>query len=381
MGRNRKPAKSVTAAPEVASVNIDDVPVFGVKPSAFSSIVASVVKLSPEQQDLLIEQQKMNPFVLMAVGMYGGVAQRQRVFDMLENREAGFFLELTNPTVGGQERAWKIAREYFFNNSLDYLYDKRKKEVEYATRIRENAIASGAFGDIAIAAGAENREQRIKAETDKLFLADFWHWWAGYTYTNTTRTGWAMLNMYLSQVGPNAEIPPTMDFFPNYPHLQGYIPTLNPEIVQALQKEYETQQKALEQAGVPEVITLYRGTHQPRGLPLESFSTDRSIADLFANLADFSDRRRGQGEVRTERIPRKYIFGSWQTIPNWPESEVAGKKEYMVLGTSFYNNQRQTRATSRSASPKFRDLHPEYGNIWNPDTESWVGGVRDGSWT
>ena len=183
-----------------------------------------------------------------------------------------------------------------------------------------------------------------------------------------------MLNLYLSQVGPNAEVPPTMDFFPDYPHMQGYVPELNPEIVQALQKEYETQQKALERVGVPEVVRLYRGTHQPRGLPLESFSTVKKVANQFASgEIAYSGNRGDRGEVRVEQVPRKYIFGSYKTISGWLDQY--REKEFMVLGTSCYNNerqvQRQTRASARGINGKFIDFSQNYQ--WNPDTEQWTG--------
>lgn len=367
MGRNRKPIKSITTAAEVAPVNIDNVPVFDASTRAFSNIVANVVRLSPEQQDLLIEQQKMNPFVLAAIGMYGGVNQRQRVFEMLDEPDNGFAKEISGTvsvTASGSGMPAKFfASNYFQNNSLDYLLFKAKKEgaARFEWLSKENPTMSD-----------DRKKELSKLVTDKKFTELFWRWWAGFTQGSTTRAGWGMLNLYMSQVGPNAEVPQTMDFFPNYPHLKGYVPALNPEVVQILQKEYENTQKALERAGVPEVVTLYRGTHQPRGLPLESFSEQKAIAELFANEVNFSELRVGQGEVRTEQVPRKYIFGKYSIIETWRESGVRGKKENMVLGTAFYANeqrlQRQERATGRGAGRKFDYLSPEG---FNPDTESW----------
>jgi hypothetical protein len=163
-----------------------------------------------------------------------------------------------------------------------------------------------------------------------------------------------------------------MDFFPEYPHMQGYVPVLNPKIIELLQFEYERQQKRLEQAGVPEVVTLYRGTHQPRGLSLESFSTEKKIAQQFAEgEVEYSGSRNGEGEVRKEQVPRKYIFGSWKTIRSWVDPY--REREFMVLGTSFYQNeqqvQRQGRASARGIKRKFADFNQNYQ--WNPNTEQW----------
>lgn len=335
MGRNRKPAKAVK---EILSRFIDFVadlppprlfvPKFRAEPQDFSRIVANVVRLSSEQQNELIDQQGNNPYVLAALGMYGGVEQRKRVFDMLDHSQAGL----------KDFDANHLVRVYFEGNSLDFYLHKAQKEAARKASNLSNVTP-------------EEREAAYQKFSDDYFENQFMYRWVAVGYTPpSTRTGWAMLHYYMSQVGPNAEVPPPMDFFPEYEHLKGYVPKLNPEVVQTLQRLYEKHQAILIAKGVPEVVTLYRGTHQPRGLPLESFTTIKKVAEEFAQNVPFSGPRNGQGEVRRERIPRKYIFGSWQTFRGWPEDEVLGRHEHLVMGTSFYANEQRLRRQGRASS-------------------------------
>lgn len=100
-------------------------------------------------------------------------------------------------------------------------------------------------------------------------------------------------------------------------------------------------------------MTLYRGTSQPEGLSMESFTTLEYIANLFAAKGGLSLRAFGSGQVRTEVIPRRFIMGSYNTIPGWPEKKVLGSEEYMVLGTAFYADKGITRDTPASSKSTY----------------------------
>ena len=173
------------------------------------------------------------------------------------------------------------------------------------------------------------------------FMTNFWEAWRGERFLPVTV--WAQIQQYFADVGINQQYDSPLDFYPN-----GIKPPqLNPKITATLQKYYAETQRALERMGYPEEgVTMYRGTTQPAGLGLESWTDLPEIGELFAGKVRFSGGRGNVGEVRQRQIPRNAIFGSWQTIKTWDEDLVTGKQEYIVLGTALAPAKRAP-ATSR----------------------------------
>lgn len=294
MGRNRNSQRGIsvnqrttvplTQNPLLASTELDD----------YNDIVKVISSASPRDVDELIQYQlslpvvqdwrdrsipEMNPQVLQALALY-------------------------SPTV---EQRTAVIR---------FL-----KEQEYRSRL----------GNIKAFVLRKSPDAWILDGEEK-FMEQFWNAWRGSEFL--PRSVWGQLQEYFSMVGGNRNHAAPKDFYP-----KGVTPPqLNPAIIQALQNEYERTQRLLAESGYPEDgITLYRGTTQPAGLGLESWTDLPEISEIFAHGIRFSGGdMRVKGEVRVHQVPRKAIFGSWQTIPNWDEDLVAGKHEYMVLGTSLF---------------------------------------------
>lgn len=190
------------------------------------------------------------------------------------------------------------------------------------------------------------------------FVRKFWRRWSNTFEPYTTAVGWAQIHSYFADIGPNRGKPYPPDFYDDRPVIQ-----LNPKIVDVLQREYEKGQRMLEESGYPEDgIELYRGTKQPRGLSLESFTALPSVAQMFANAGGSSGGASGAkaGDIRTEKIPRRYIMSTYAIAPEWKdkiEDEVMGKEEYMVLGTGYYADKGIVRSAPASAT-KFKIISP-----------------------
>lgn len=245
-----------------------------------------------------------NALALAAIGMDGTPEQRMRAIRLIDEH-----LDYSNP-----------AKKTLRLGSMDYLYYQ-------------------------FIAAPNPRGWREQGED--VFIEKFWTRWANYGKIDTSQQGWAQLHSYMAEIGPNKGMPYPNDFYET-----GRRPVqLNPNIVALLQREYERNQELLEKEGYPaEGMTLYRGTRQPEGLSMESFTSSKSIADYFADVGGSSSSWFApRGELRTEVVPRKYIMGSYKINRGWDETEVAGKKEYMVLGTSYYANAGITRDTAATS--------------------------------
>jgi len=107
-------------------------------------------------------------------------------------------------------------------------------------------------------------------------------------------------------------------------------PEPSPEVTATLQQMYGDTQEYYKKKKVTEV-TLYRGTigatitHQP----LESWSDDIAQARKFARKAP-----KGKGVIMKTTVRIEDVFGTYKSIPNWPEKEVIGKREFIVFGSA-----------------------------------------------
>lgn len=141
----------------------------------------------------------------------------------------------------------------------------------------------------------------------------------------------AQIQMALSQVGPNADIPKSLirSFYP-----EGITPPEpNPRYVSALQQTYDKTQAELAAQGITH-IKLYRGSPYAPGLALEPWTPQKKVASEFAK--NYS-KKPGNGKVvvRTASIPAKYFLATWQTAEGWDEDAVRGKEEHMVAGLAY----------------------------------------------
>ena len=175
----------------------------------------------------------------------------------------------------------------------------------------------------------------VESDSEEDFLNKFWTAWAT---EGQAKQGYAILHEYLDAIGPNRNHPKKHNFYERGKPLE-----LNPKIVKILQDQYDETQRLLAESGYPdEGVTLYRGTHVRKGIPMASWTDLEKIAIRFKRIHSGKnpggDKYAG-AEVRTETVPRKYIMGSWKTIKDWKkkiEPQVIGKHEFMVLESSFY---------------------------------------------
>jgi hypothetical protein len=293
-------------------------------PSAYEQIAKAISNASKSDIDGLIEEQLSRPIsanfdkaininVLRALALYApSVDQRLRIIEFVDKNGNGRLSELNG---------------FLYNKSMD----------AWALR------------------------------GEKAFIEKFWRAWSGHELL--PKSVWGQMQQYFSKIGPNTEHAAPLDFYP-----AGIKPPkLNPAIIRMLKKEYTRTQRMLKKMGYPEDgVTLYRGTTQPPGLGLESWSDLKSTGELFAGSVRFSGQYQDEGELRVQKVPRNLIFGSWNTIKGWAdtiEPNVTGKQEYMVLGTALAPEKRAP-ATSRvprnaMAGREFRERRDLYEAVLN----------------
>jgi len=161
-----------------------------------------------------------------------------------------------------------------------------------------------------------------------------------YTHTSQTTTGsdndgeqvnhsvlGAAMQTAVSQVGPNRGLNPVRNFWPD----EVKPPMPHPEIVAALQTEYESHQRRLRITFPEGYIRLYRGEKLQPGNPYEPFTTNISVAKRFSQPG---------GYVRDVYVPIESIFTS-EYSANW-STNFTGESEYLVLGTHFSANTTET---------------------------------------
>ena len=284
--------------------------------TGFEKIVLGVQALDRKQiKQILAEQEarpisgrtslekERNPLLLMAIVQYAlNPEDRDVAIDMIKNRS----------DARGSDM-WAAVKSSLLNNSLDY---------------------------------------QAKFYGKDEFLRVFWNHWAGQQINERNRFGWSNMHEALSHIGPNKDIPPTSDFWPS----NIVPPKPSPLVLRYLEEQYQETQKKLIAMGVPEEgLYLGRGTSQPRGLSMESWSTDRATPPRFAGMRLSGGRNRS--EERWGTVPRKYIMGTYQTIPTWVERSVVGKQEHMVLASAYYSKEKDknldARPRARAGRPVF----------------------------
>lgn len=153
-----------------------------------------------------------------------------------------------------------------------------------------------------------------------------------YTHTSQNTVGeysvlGAAMQTAVSQVGPNRGLTPVRNYWrtgvkPPMPH---------PEIVAALQFEYESHQQRLRITFPEGYMQLYRGEKLQPGQPYEPFSTNDIVAKRFSQPG---------GYLRDVRVPLESIFTSVYSS-NW-RTNFDDEVEYLVLGTHFSANTTET---------------------------------------
>jgi len=143
----------------------------------------------------------------------------------------------------------------------------------------------------------------------------------------------AQLQMAISQVGPNRDVPrnEVRSFYPD-----GITPPEPQQrYVTAFQQTYDKTQTELAERGITE-ITLHRGSKYKPGIALEPWTPQKSVSNEFAK---HYNKTREYNEpkvvVRSAKIPARYILATWQTAEGWDEESVRGKKEHMVAGLAY----------------------------------------------
>jgi hypothetical protein len=217
---------------------------------------------------------------------------------------------------------------------------------------QSDAPNSGLWGAVKRQLEFNSLDYQAKYLGKTKFLKLFWDHWSGKQINQRNRFGWSNMHEALSYVGPNKDIPPTSDFWP----ADIIPPKPSPLVLKYLEAQYQETQKKLIAMGVPEEgLYLGRGTSQPRGLSMESWSTDRMTPPRFSRMRLSGGRN--SGEERWGTVPRKYIMGTYKTIPTWQEHTVVGKQEHMVLASAYYA---KTKGKNLDARPRARAGRPGF---------------------
>ena len=111
----------------------------------------------------------------------------------------------------------------------------------------------------------------------------------------------------------------------------------NPKLARIMQKAYEKQQKLYEILNL-QSMKLYRG-HKPgsppKGIPIESWSIDKSVAVRFSERYNPLTGKVDVGEVSEDDIDSKYFISDFTTRPS---VFLAHELEYMIFGWAYWND-------------------------------------------
>jgi hypothetical protein len=324
----------------------ENVPVFSnnANYANYADVAKLISNMTEAQRDDVLKNQSDNPVVLSAIGLYGDVAQREAAIQLLEERIAGFKKERDNLFASFMELK-KDLEEQAKNNPNAEPQDFNKNPVFLALMEREKEISE-------LEAGYAESYKRVNYNSwdkfAKVSEAEFRQafaqmWYVGGVYGQglsvsggLKNPGWAMMHQYLSQVGPNAEVPYKNDFWAD-----GIKPPpLNPKVLAMFQRMYEDTQKEL--ANEPDTIKLWRNTAQPYGLAAESWA-DRDIGWIMP----YSGANR-QFEKRVVEIPKKYVILTHKTAEKVTGRMIENaESEYTVLGSAALYNSNPTEYENR----------------------------------
>jgi hypothetical protein len=138
----------------------------------------------------------------------------------------------------------------------------------------------------------------------------------------------AHIQQLFTQIGPAQKMDGVSpNFFP--PGITP--PAPNAQAVKWMQQFYAEQQGRFMIDGV-DSIQLHRGTTVKLGLPMESWSTDFNVGQDFSRVF-------GSGDLYSIDMPVDYIWGTYLSVFNWPENEVRGKEEHIVMGWPLVNGE------------------------------------------
>lgn len=278
-----------------------------------------VSKMSVEAQDALYESVKgqrtpddltnpRNSMTILALGLYGNPDLRMRIAnDVFDDSDMMrevimYYDEPTQPTFG--KTILGTARDAYEKLSLEHRYALAKRRID-------------------------NGELPADVSLSDAFMQRF-------TYTHTTQTTTtsnkeletdysvlgAQMQTAVSQVGPNRGLTPVRNYWPD--GTQPPVP--HPDIVSALNEQYDKYQQELRQQYPDGYIRLHRGEKLKPGQPYEPFSTKESTAKAFSQPG---------GYLRSVDVPIESVFTSHQ-YKNF-NTIFPAENEYLILGTHLAN--------------------------------------------
>ena len=160
--------------------------------------------------------------------------------------------------------------------------------------------------------------------TYKQFERAFLLGWPSDSWNPFTHT----MREVLSEVGPNKGKVLYQG------HMGAPVKAVKPpeNLVKHAEKIYENTQRYYAERGKNtfNTVRLYRGVSSVTVVhaPLESWTSQESVAKYFDG-----------GGVLSEKVQIKDIWATWESLGDeWPEANVRGKKEHMVLGGSFHED-------------------------------------------
>jgi hypothetical protein len=296
----------------------------------YANVSKSISNMTPEEQNEVLKTQSDNFAVLQALGMYGTLENRQKAFALLEEQTKKEIADLDAARLEIYNKQKNLGNIYEYGSALSAAWQVLEDEKDNL-QIRQQKLKS--IVDYVRNNSWDNFENYTEEEFRKSF-AEMWYgsgsWGFGLPFNkqgSLSNPGWAMMHQYLSQVGPNADVPYRPDFWADGVKP----PPLNPKVLARFQKMYEDTQKEL--ANEPDTIEVWRRTAQPYGLAAESWA-DRDIN--WGMTYSGSNR---PFEKRVVEIPKKYILLTYQTGLKVTGYDVgSNEREITVLGSAALHN-------------------------------------------
>ena len=168
-----------------------------------------------------------------------------------------------------------------------------------------------------------------------------WQWFSAELMTThaISKVGWMTAEMQemLAKIGPNKGLDPAdiPNFYPEFMN----VPKVDPAAVDALQKAYEYQQEYLKKTF--KLLRLYRTARMQLGLPFESWSRQKNIAEDF--------RTAYGGTLYEQLVPLENVFCFDITLPGWPTG-VYQEEEVVVLGHAQMEHMKKKKAAKKSTT-------------------------------
>ncbi len=190
-----------------------------------------------------------------------------------------------------------------------------------------------------------------------------WQWFSAELMTThaISKVGWMTAEMQemLAKIGPNKKLDPENipSFYPDYMK----VPGVDSAAVDALQKMYEYQQEYLGKTF--KLLRLYRTARMQLGLPFESWSRQKDIAEDF--------RTAYGGTLYEQLVPLENVFCFDITLPGWPTG-VYKEEEVVVLGHAQMEHIKKKKAAKKSITQSTTKLkNNETTSGWSFDYDPY----------